>query len=45
MIYRELLSNSAPHMVMVIYSVKAHVVFVDFDETIGSRGVSSNYYL
>lgn len=45
MIYRELLGNSAPQIVMVVYSVKAHVVFVDFDETIASRGVSSNYYL
>lgn len=45
MIYRKLLGNSTPYMVMVIYSVKADVVFVDFDETIVSRGVSSNDYL
>jgi len=42
MICEKLLSNSAPHTVVVIYSIKAHVVFVDFDKTIGCRGISSN---
>lgn len=45
MICEKLLSDSAPHTVVVIYSIKAHVVFVDFDKIIGCRGVSFNDFL